>query len=111
MRVNVLLEGFLQHLHHRGGYAMEKERAQITSFQKQRQRDPYLDRRSGEDRRIVYSLDFFLKGNRDRRSSRERRLNIERRTGCIRINEWSSICPDDEEIVDGSLYFFDPREF
>jgi hypothetical protein len=91
---------------------MEKERgAQKSSFKRQRQRDPYLDRRSGEDRRNVYSLDYFLKGNRDRRSGMERRLNIERRTGCIRINEWSSICPDEDEPVDGSMYFFDPRDF
>lgn len=89
---------------------MEKERAQKASFKRKRLRDPYLDRRSGEDRRNVYSLDYFLRGNRDRRSGRERRLNIERRTGCIRINEWSSICPDNDELVDGGTYFFDPRD-
>ena len=90
---------------------MGKTGLKENSFHRKRLRDPYLDRRSGEDRRNVYSLDYFLKGNQDRRSSRERRLNIERRTGCIRINEWSSICPDNDELVDGSAYFFDPRDF
>ena len=90
---------------------MEKTHSTKISYRRKRLRDPYLDRRSGEDRRNVYSLDYFLKGNQDRRSGRERRLNIERRTGCIRINEWSSICPDDDELVDGSAYFFDPRDF
>ena len=74
---------------------------------KGRKRDPYLDRRSGEDRRMVYSLDYFLKGNPDRRSGLERRMNYERRRGCVRINEWSSVCPDNDEIKDGKTYFFD----
>lgn len=72
-----------------------------------RTRDPYLDRRSGEDRRMVYSLDYFLKGNPDRRSGLERRMKYERRKGCVRINEWSSVCPDTDEIKDGKTYFFD----
>lgn len=75
----------------------------------QRKRDPYLDRRSGEDRRVVYSLDYFLQGKPDRRSGRERRLDLERRAGCIRINEWSSVCPEEEETVDKDDYFFDVR--
>ena len=68
--------------------------------QKGRKRDPYLDRRSGEDRRAVYSLDYFLKGNPDRRSGEERRMKNERRSGCVRINEWSSVCLNDGEIED-----------
>ena len=66
-----------------------------------RQRDPYLDRRSGEDRRKVYSLDYFYKGNVDRRRGRERRSNNERRRDCIRINQWSSVCPDQDELTEG----------
>lgn len=64
---------------------------------KGRKRDPYLDRRSGEDRRAVYSLDYFLKGNPDRRNGKERRKNSERRSGCVRINEWSSVCLNNDE--------------
>jgi hypothetical protein len=60
--------------------------------------DPYLDRRSGEDRRNVYSLDYFLKNNPDRRISSERRSPHERRGDCIRINKWSSVCPDKNEL-------------
>lgn len=57
-----------------------------------RRRDPYYDRRSGEDRRKVYSLFYFQMGNEDRRSYLERRANLERRTGYVRVSEWSSIC-------------------
>jgi len=64
----------------------------------QRIADPYMDRRSGEDRRQVYSIDYFLKGNQDRRNSRERRTHKERRNDCIQVNEWSSICPDIGEV-------------
>ncbi|MBM9605692.1 hypothetical protein [Desulfopila inferna] len=73
----------------------------------QRKRDPYLDRRSGEDRRQVYSVDYFLKNNPDRRSGRERRSRIERRKGCIRVDEWASVCPDIEEITDDKPYVID----
>jgi hypothetical protein len=69
--------------------------------------DPYLDRRSGEDRREVHLLEYFLKGNPDRRHSRERRLNEERRKGYIRINEWSSVCPDAKEIDHNGPYVID----
>lgn len=68
-----------------------------TTLRRKRTADPYLDRRSGEDRRQVYSIDYFLKGNEDRRSSRERRTHKERRNDCIQVNEWSSVCPDNHE--------------
>ena len=74
-----------------------------------RKTDPYLDRRSGEDRRRVYSLDYFFKGNLDRRNAPERRTNFERRIDCIRINEWSSICPDKDELKPGSPFIIDLR--
>jgi hypothetical protein len=56
--------------------------------------DPYVDRRSGEDRRQVYYADYFSNGGLERRSGRERRLQNERRKNFIRISEWSSICLD-----------------
>lgn len=83
---------------------MADQRIQQGSFEKKRTRDPYLDRRSGEDRRKIYSIDYFLQNNPDRRSGKERRLNIERRQNCIRINEWSSICPDEDELEEGTPY-------
>ncbi len=65
----------------------------------QRKTDPFMDRRSGEDRRKVYSLEYFELGNPDRRNSMERRDNIERREDCVRVSEWSSACPDKDEIL------------
>ena len=35
--------------------------------------DPYIDRRSGEDRRQVYNADYFQDGGLERRSGKERR--------------------------------------
>lgn len=73
-------------------------------YKSKRQTDPYLDRRSGEDRRKIYSLDYFLKGNPDRRINPERRFNKERRQDCIRVDEWSSICPDNDELEEGHIF-------
>ncbi len=59
--------------------------------------DPYIDRRSGEDRRQVYDADYFQNGGLERRSGKERRQHSERRKNCIRVSEWSSVCSDDTE--------------
>jgi hypothetical protein len=53
--------------------------------------DPYLDRRSGEDRRQVYDSDYFLNGGVDRRKGKDRRQQGERRDGYIRVTKWSSV--------------------
>ena len=56
--------------------------------------DPYLDRRSSEDRRQHYSLAYFNRGGRERRiEDTERRKRSERRKGYVRISNWSSIFP------------------
>ena len=39
----------------------------------------YMDRRSGEDRRKVYSLNYFLQGGVERRTILDRRQGGERR--------------------------------
>ena len=57
--------------------------------------DPFLDRRSGEDRREAYDLDYFLDGGEERREGTERRQFDERREDCFRVSQWSSVCPDD----------------
>ena len=57
--------------------------------------DPYLDRRSGADRRQAYDLDYFPGGGIERRLGKERRRPDERRDGWVRVSEWSSVCPDD----------------
>ena len=59
--------------------------------------DPYMDRRSGEDRRQVYDSTYFAAGGKERRSHKERRQNKERRSDCIPTGEWTSICPDDDD--------------
>ena len=60
-------------------------------------RDPYVDRRSGEDRRQVYDADYFQNGGLERRSGKERRKHDERRKDCTRVSEWSSICSVDKD--------------
>jgi hypothetical protein len=59
--------------------------------------DPYVDRRSGEDRRQVYDADYFQNGGLERRSGKERRRPYERRKDCIRASEWSSICSAEKD--------------
>ena len=63
--------------------------------QNARVRDPYLDRRSGDDRRSVYDSDYFENGGLERRHGKDRRQSNERRDSCTRVSEWSSVCPDD----------------
>jgi hypothetical protein len=59
----------------------------------QRNRDPYLDRRSGEDKRLIYSLSYFSEGGKERRVFKERRKEMERREGYVRIGLWTSVGP------------------
>jgi hypothetical protein len=61
-----------------------------------RHADPLEDRRSGEDRRVAYDLDYFVDGGTERRSSQERRGLNERRGNCQRVSQWSSVCPPDD---------------
>jgi hypothetical protein len=61
-----------------------------------RKKDPFVDRRSGEDRRDGYDLDYFPNGGTERRSGKERRRKGERRDRCIPVSDWSSVCPDPE---------------
>lgn len=51
-----------------------------------------IDRRSLNDQRRIYNLDYFLQGGSERRQNRDRRTNeIERRDQWVRIGKWSSI--------------------
>jgi hypothetical protein len=67
------------------------------SAKKKRKRDPYLDRRSGDDRREVYDADYFENDGEERRKGGERRKKKERRDDCTRISDWSSICTGDKK--------------
>ena len=59
--------------------------------------DPYVDRRSGGDRRQVYDADYFQNGGLERRSGKERRKYDERRKDFTTVSEWSSICSVDKD--------------
>jgi len=52
-----------------------------------------IDRRSGSDRRCNHYLaeKYFADGKIDPRKGLERRLEVERRFGWVRINRWYSI--------------------
>jgi len=67
-------------------------KSESPSAQHLRTRDPYLDRRAGEDRRQIYSLHYFNHGGQERRIAKERRINVERRTGYTRVSTWASVC-------------------
>lgn len=54
-----------------------------------------LDRRSENDRRQVYNLDYFRQGGIERRTGVERReQRQERRSGWVNVNGWSSVPGD-----------------
>jgi len=63
-----------------------------------RKRDPYIDRRSGEERRKVYDADYWGSGGIERRRLKDRRQQKERRAGCVNVSEWSSVCPNDKDV-------------
>jgi hypothetical protein len=50
-----------------------------------------IDRRSGEDRRKAYSLDYFINGGVERRKGGERRKNGERRADWRQVDKWYSV--------------------
>jgi len=70
--------------------------AEKTTREEKRKADPYLDRRSGEDRQEAYDLDHFSAGGLERRGEKERRKRKERRQDCVKVSTWSSVCPTNE---------------
>jgi hypothetical protein len=74
---------------------MEERKLRLKIIeQNDRKADPYVDRRSGDDRRMVYDSDYFENGGLERRQGKDRRQPDERRHGCVRVSQWSSVCPD-----------------
>ena len=65
-------------------------------FKDKRVGDPYVDRRSGENRRQVYDFYYWDCRGIERRSSNDRRQRKERRTGCVNVSKWSSVCKEDK---------------
>jgi hypothetical protein len=50
-----------------------------------------FDRRSGDDNRKLYNLDYFMDGGNERRKGKERRKSAERRNGWARVYNWCSV--------------------
>ncbi len=50
-----------------------------------------LDRRTLEERRQVFSLDYFNANGEERRGRSERRNRGETRDGWVRVNKWTSV--------------------
>lgn len=50
-----------------------------------------IDRRSGDDRRKVHNLNYFIRGGAERRKFKERRSQAERRKNWLRVDEWDSV--------------------
>ena len=50
----------------------------------------FIERRTGKDRRQTFSFRRFAFNRPDRRQSRDRRVNAERREDWVRISRWSS---------------------
>ena len=58
------------------------------------------ERRSGQDRRRIFSLHrFFYKGPERRNTLYDRRSQEERRDGWVRISKWSSVNLQDLKIA------------
>lgn len=55
----------------------------------------FVDRRSGEDKRKAYSLDYFVAGGAERRGGSERRRGNERRFGWLKVSQWYSVFIED----------------
>ena len=66
------------------------------NFKDRRVRDPYVDRRLGEDRRKVYDVTYWESGGIERRSANERRQQKERRSCWVKVSEWSSVCLEND---------------
>ena len=69
-------------------------------LKKRRIRDPFLDRRSGDDRREAYEFGYFAQGSIEKRKSIERRQKDERRDQYVRISQWSSVCANPKSTLE-----------
>ena len=61
---------------------------------KPKKKRAFFDRRSGQDRRKAYSIDYFLEGGDERRTSPtgdRRNRDNDRRKNWIKISQWSSL--------------------
>lgn len=68
-----------------------KEAEPQKTYAKSPMRRSPIDRRSGEDERKLYSLDYFTGGGQERRRGKERRQCDERRSTWMRVYKWCSV--------------------
>ena len=68
-----------------------KEAGPKKAISKSSMRRSLVDRRSGEDKRKLYNLDYFTDGGQERRKGRERRQSGERRSAWLRVYKWCSV--------------------
>jgi hypothetical protein len=59
----------------------------------------FSDRRTGKNRRRLFSLHRFHYKGSERRVQLDRRSRLERRVGYVRINKWSSVNMQDLKIA------------
>ena len=57
------------------------------------------ERRSGKDRRKIFSLHRFYYYGPDRRNLNDRRSQVERRDGWVRVGKWESVKMQDLKIA------------
>ncbi len=75
-----------------GSYFVNGSKINSTGGQKMSEINrAFLERRSGKDRRRVFSLHRFFYKGLERRAIQDRRSQEERRDGWVRINKWSSV--------------------
>jgi hypothetical protein len=67
----------------------------IRNFKDKRKADPYVDRRSGEDRRQVYDSEYWEMIGIERRKLNDRRQRKERRANFVNVSQWSSVGLED----------------
>jgi len=65
-----------------------------------KQIDPPLERRSGDDRRKVQDLEFFVRGGIERRSGIEARQNCESRVQAVNLIQESIVYPNSKSPVE-----------
>ena len=78
----------------RSGYTPTTQGCSTMENEKLKKKRAFFDRRSGQDRRKAYNIDYFLEGGIERRNSAggERRdIEKDRRKDWIKISRWSSL--------------------
>ena len=59
----------------------------------------YTERRSGKDRRKIFSFGRFSYKGQERRVQQDRRSQEERRDGYVKIGKWSSVKMQDLKLA------------